>query len=130
MRVTWSFQVGVPDGDYERARRALGLNAGEDEIKEQTFEIQESPISQSDPDEEARAASYLKPLVQNEATEEVWSQNPSDNSSIAELALKENLIRYRIHRTENGTRKFFVLVKDKLRAGEILRQIKSGEPPR
>jgi hypothetical protein len=131
MRVIWKFRVGVRDTDYDSAKRALGLDR-EDEIEGQTFEIPESndPISQSNQlDEAARAGSYLKPLDQNEATEEVWSQSPSDHSSMVELALKENLIRYRIQREENGRRKFLVAPGDNLRAREILRQIKNGEPP-
>jgi hypothetical protein len=129
MTATWSYQVGVPDTAYESARRVAGLDADADEIEQQAFEILPAPVSQPDLDEERRAASYLTPLNQNEATAEVWSQNLSDNSSIVELALKENLIRYRIRHTENGIRKFLVNVKDEPKAREILHQIKNGEPP-
>jgi hypothetical protein len=130
--VIWHFQVGVPDSDYESAREILGLNAEDDEVKDQPVEIKESigPVSQSvQLNEEKKAKSYREPWDPNEATEKIWSQDPSDSSSVVELSLKENFIRYRIQSEENGRRKFLVAPRDKPRAREILRQIESGEPP-
>src|SRR5437868_10080352 len=102
MGVVWHFQVSVRDSDYRSAREALNLNADED----QPVEIPESVSVVGDPgqvDEEGGSSSYLEQWDPNQATEEIWSQGLSDSSSIVELSLKENLIRFRM-RSENGTR--------------------------
>jgi hypothetical protein len=130
MRVNWRFQVGVQDSDYEAARKVLGLSAVDDIVEDQTFEIPESPSSASSrPEYERRAHSYLKSWHPEKATVEVWSQVALETPSIVELALRENLIHYRLHRTENGKWKFFVLPEDEPRAREIVREIEKGEPP-
>jgi hypothetical protein len=131
MRVNWRFQVGVPDSDYESARAALGLSAAaDDNVEDQAFEIPESigPISKSSqPEDERRATrSYLKAWHPDNATVEIWSQVALD--TIVEMALRENLIHYRLQRDENGAYKLFVLPEDAPRAGEILREIVGGEP--
>jgi len=133
MGVNWRFQVSVPDYNYESARAALGLSAaGDDDVEDQTFEIPESigPIRKSSqPEEESKAAgSYLKRWRPENATVEVWSQVVLD--TIVEMALRENLIHYRLQRTENGTFKLFVLLEDAPRAREIVREIEKGEPPK
>jgi len=117
MRVKFGFQVGVRESDYESARAALGLNAAADEeIENQAFEIPECirPISEfSQPADERRlASSYLKPWHAENATVEIWWQVASDTPSIVELAFRENLIHYRLHRRENGRCKLFVLPED------------------
>ena len=60
-------------------------------------------------------------------TVEIWSQVALD--TIVEMALRENLVHYRLQRTENGAYKLFVLPEDAPRAREILCQIERGEPP-
>lgn len=134
MRVDWRYQVGVLDCDYEPARAALGLgSATDDNVEDQAFEIPESigPISKlSQPEDERRATrSYLKPWHPENATVEIWSRVALQIPSIVEMALRENLIHYRLQRTENGTCKLFVLPEDESRAREILREIEKGEPP-
>jgi hypothetical protein len=133
MRVNWRFQVGVLDSDYASARATLGLSLeGDDKVEDQAFEIPESsgPLSESDrPEEEGRAGSYLRPWHAENATVEVWSQVATDTPTIVELALRENLIHYRLQRAEDGTCKLFVLPEDEARAHEIVREIEKGEPP-
>lgn len=46
------------------------------------------------------------------------------------MALRENLIHYRLQRAENGAWRLFVLPEDEPRAREILREIERGEPPK
>lgn len=133
MRVDRRFQVGVPDCDYESARAALGLSAAaDDNVEDRAFEIPENigPISKSSqPDDKSRAAaSYLKAWHPENATVEIWSQVALD--TIVEMALRENLIHYRLQRAENGAYKLFVLPEDEPRAREIVREIEKGEPPK
>ncbi len=134
LRVDFRYTVGVLDSDYKAARAALGFTEGvEDEIRDQAFEIPESvgPTSEfSRSDEERRAHSYLEPWHPGDATVEVWSQVASSTPTIVELALKENLIRYRLGNPENGRRKLLVLPEDEPRAREIVREIHLGEPPK
>jgi len=134
MRVDWRYQVGVLDCDYESARAALGLGSvAADNGEDQTFEIPESigPISKlSQPEDERRAArTYLRPWHPENATAEIWSRVALHIPSIVDMALRENLIHYRLQRAKNGACKLFVLPEDEPRAREILREIEKGEPP-
>jgi hypothetical protein len=133
MGVIWRFEVGVADSDYGPATQALGLGA-DDGAEDQGFEIKEStgPVTEADcrEDQTKAADAYLKPWHAENATVEVWSQGASNTSSIVELSLTENLIHYRLDRTKNGLRRFFVLPEDEHRARKILREIERGEPPK
>ena len=133
MRVNWRFRVAVPDSDYEAARGALGLSAtAAAELEDEAVEIPESsgPISDSSlAGEERRAGSYLKGWHPEDATVEIWEQANIDAPTIVELALKENLIHYRLQRADDGTCRLFVLPDDELRAREIVHEIEKGEPP-
>ena len=131
--VDYRFQVGVLDCEYESARAALGLSAAaDDNVEDQAFEIPESigPISKPGQlEDESRAArSYLRAWHPENATVEIWSQVIRD--TIVTVALRENLIHYRLRRAENGAYKLFVLPEDESRAREIIREIEKGEPPK
>ena len=133
MRVIWKFEVTVLDSDYRLAKEALGFGEDDNETEEQDFAIAESvvPISEaSSRQNQPEARSYLGQWRPENATVEVWSQAASDTSSIVELSLTENLIHFRLNRTENGTKKFVVLPEDEYRAREILREIQDGDPTR
>ena len=73
---------------------------------------------------------YLKHWLPEDAIVEIFSQNAADTSSIVELSLRENLIRYRCDLQKDGSRKFFVLPEDEYRAREIVHEIKDGTPPK
>ena len=77
----------------------------------------------------ARSQAYLNEWDSKRATVEVGTQGPSDESSIVELSLKENLIHYRVEHLKNGARKYFVYAEDEPRAREIFREITAGDPP-
>lgn len=132
MGVSWKFAIGVSSFDYDAAKRALGLDVQANDSTDENLELRDTAANADGtrPDEaEVRAGAYLRRWRPEDATIKVWSQSASDTSSIVELSLKENLIRYRIDRGKDGMRQYFVLPKDELRAREILREIESGEPP-
>jgi hypothetical protein len=130
MGVDWKFKIGVPRSQFKLAKQAAGW-AVEKAPDDQGFELNaDSPITVGNSHEgEPKAGEYLKRWSPEDATVEVWSQRPTDGSSIIELSLKENLIHYRVDREGTGTRKYFVHPEDETRAREILRQIEKGEPP-
>jgi hypothetical protein len=72
---------------------------------------------------------YLKSWDASQATVEIVTQGPKDESSIVGLSLKENLIHYRVEHLESGARKYFVHPEDEARACEIICEIKAGDPP-
>ncbi len=132
MGVSWKFAIGVSSVDYEAAKRALGLDAQDDDSSDENFELRDAAATtdRARPAEaKVRATDYLRRWRPEDATIKVWSQSASDTSSIVELSLTENLIRYRIERRKDGMRQYFVLPRDEFRAREILRQIEKGEPP-
>ena len=123
MGVSWKFAVAVSGSDYEAAKSALGLDG-------QVNDSTDATSGDVRPDEaKVRAGEYLKRWRPEDATIKVWSQSASDTSSIVGLSLTENLIRYRLSRSEDGTRKYFVRPEDETRAHEIIRDIEKGEPP-
>jgi hypothetical protein len=131
MGVVWRFDVYVSSLDYPSARRVLGIEEGnEKESRDATFEIKEStaPVTELDPESQTRVEAYLNRWNPGDATVEVGARDASDESSIVELSLRENLIHYRLERLENGKRKYFVRAEDERRAREILREIERGEP--
>jgi hypothetical protein len=138
MRVKCLYEIGVPDGDYERAKELLGIEGEfadscydeEDEREAPPADSEESlPRDDSPPDAEVRNDSYLKPWYPEDATVEIWSQNGDDISGSVVMALKENLIHHRLDR-HDGVSKVFVLPEDEPRAREIVREITEGEPPK
>jgi hypothetical protein len=132
MGVSWKFAIGVSSFDYEAAKRALGLDAQANGSADENLELRDTAATTDGarPDEaEVPTRAYLRRWRPQDATIKVWSQSASNTSSIVELSLTENLIRYRIERGKDGTRQYFVLPKDEFRAREILRQIQRGEPP-
>jgi hypothetical protein len=130
MGVTWKFEIGIPRSQFALAKQAAGW-AVEEEPDGQGLELNEGSgmAVENSHGYEPNAGAYLKRWSPEDATVEVWSQRPSDKSSIIELSLRENLIHYRVDRDRTGTRKYFVLPEDEPRVREILRQIEKGEPP-
>lgn len=129
--VTWRFQIGVPRSQFELAKQAAGW-AVEKEPDDPGLELNEDSAitTEIEHDHGRSATAYLKRWSPEDATIEIGSQRASDKSSIIELSLGENLIRYRMDQEKTGARKYFVLPEDEARAREILRQIQKGEPPR
>jgi hypothetical protein len=129
MIVNWKYEIAVLSPDYVRARKLLGIEDeatdGEEQSDQAAIELPAVEDSEAD---EVRSDSYLGRWYPEDATVEVWSQSAEDTSSIVELSLTENLIRFGCHRSE-GTRKFFVLPEDESRAREIVREIKESMPP-
>ena len=130
MRVDWKFKVYVLASDYQTARRALGL-VEETESDDSVFAIEEKTGTGGDLNQDygARSRAYLNKWDSKLASVEVGTQCPSDESSIVELSLKENLIHYRVEHLKNGARKYFVHAEDEPRAREIFREITAGDPP-
>ena len=129
MRVDWKFRVYVLASDYQTARRALGP-VEDTERDDSVFEIEEKSGTGGElKDYGARSQAYLNEWDSKRAIAEVGTQGPSDETSIVELSLKENLIHYRVEHLENGARKYFVHTEDEPRAREIFREITAGDPP-
>jgi len=130
MVVNWRYEIAVSSSDYERARELLGIEdeatGGEDQADQAALELPAAENSTAD--ETAGGDSYLGKWHPEDATVEVWSQSAENTSSVVELSLKENLIRFRSH-SQDGTRKFFVLPEDESRAREIVREIRVVSPP-
>jgi hypothetical protein len=99
---------------------------GEDQADQAALELPAAENSTAD--ETAGGDSYLGKWHPLDATVEVWSQSAENTSSVVELSLKENLIRFRSH-SQDGTRKFFVLPEDESRAREIVHEIRDSVPP-
>jgi len=130
MGVEWKFKICVLDSDYQSAKRALGFEE-QTESDDSVFEIEEKTATDSgfNQDYEARSRAYLNHWDSELATVEVGSQPPTDESSTVELSLTENLIHYRVEHLENGARRYFVHAEDEARAREIVREIKTSDPP-
>jgi hypothetical protein len=130
MGVSWKFEIGIARSQFAMAKQAAGW-AVEEEPDDQGLELSEGRAMavENSHGYEPNASAYLKRWSPEDATVEVWSQRPSDKSSIIDLSLRENLVHYRVDRDRTGTRKYFVLREDEARVREILRQIEKGEPP-
>jgi hypothetical protein len=126
MTVYWDYKISIPASSYEKARNVLGIDEKYAE-DEPSFELPAATTLANDL--RVGSDSYLKKWNPENATIEVWTQKAADTSSIVELSLKGNLIRFRSERREDGTRKFFVLPEDESRAREIVREIEEGVPP-
>src|SRR5438552_14111028 len=130
MVVSWKFAIGVSSFDYEAAKRVLGLDVQANGSTDENLELRDTAgtTDGARPGEaQIRTGDYLRRWRPKDATIKVWSQSTSDTSSIVELSLTENLIRYRIERGKDGMHQYFVLPKDEFRARAILRQIERGE---
>jgi hypothetical protein len=121
MGVDWRFEIKVPHSLCDQARQLL--NGNSDEI----VALSADPRSTEQCD--AARRTYLRGLHPGDAVVEILSKKRDDKSSIVELSLDTNLIRFRTERQDDGTVKLFVLPEDESRAREIVRQIKEGEPP-
>jgi len=130
MGVEWKFKVYVLNSDYQSAKRVLGVGE-QTEGDDSVFELTETTAADSDfnQDYPSRSRAYLKRWDSKSFTVDVGSLPPTDESSMVELSLTENLIQYRVDHLPNGARKYFVHAKDEARAREIFREIKTGDPP-
>jgi hypothetical protein len=131
MSIDWRFKIAVLSPDYARARKLLGIEDeaidGEDQLDQAALEL---PAAEDSAVNEVRSDSYLEKWYPEDATVEVWSQSAEDTSSVVELSLKENLIRFRCHSdSDGGRRTLFVRPEDESRAREIVREIKESAPP-
>jgi hypothetical protein len=127
MAVKRKYEVGVRSGDYEKAREIVS----EDEEWEDQNQEDQNPTEASTTPAASTVSSYLKRWYPQDACVEIWSQSATDNiSSMLELSLRENCIRFRSERQPDGSRKFFVLPEDEFRAREIVREIEESTPPR
>jgi hypothetical protein len=121
MGVDWRFEIKVPHSLGDQARPLLNENPDE------TIELSPDPRL-TEQDDVARRT-YLRELHPEDAVVEILSKKREDESSIVELSLDTNLIRFRSERQDDGTVKLFVLPEDESRAREIVREIKEGKPP-
>jgi hypothetical protein len=129
MAVKRNYEVGVRSLDYEKARNVVPEH--EDWEENQKDLPPEDSAPHGHPDEEASSDSYLNGWYPQDASVEVWAQSARDNiSSMLELSLRENFIRFRSERQQDGSRKFFVFPEDEYRAREIVREIEESTPPR
>jgi hypothetical protein len=121
MGVNWRFEIKVPHSLRYQARQLLNENP--DEI------VELAPDPRLTKQDDAAKGTYLKELHTEDAIVEVFSEKRADDSSIVELSLDTNLIRFRSERQDDGTVKLFVLPEDESRAREIVREIREGKPP-
>jgi hypothetical protein len=99
---------------------------GEDQADQAALELPAAENSTAD--ETAGGDSYLGKWHPLDATVEVWSQSAENTSSVVELSLKENLIRFRSHR-QTGHASSSSSRKMSPRAREIVREIRDSAPP-
>jgi hypothetical protein len=121
MGVDWRFEIKVPHSLCDQARQLLNENP--DEI------VELSPDPRLTEQDGAARRTYLRELHPEDAVVEILSKKREDESSIVELSLDTNVIRFRSERQDDGTVKLFVLPEDESRAREIVREIKEGKPP-
>jgi len=137
MRVKWLYEIVVLDADYQRTKELLGIEKEFADSRYDDHEADEAPADSAEslppddspPDAEIRNDSYLEPWYPEDATAEIWSQDGEDISDGIAMAMKENLIHCRLDR-EDGVCRAFVLPEDELRAREIVREIREGDPPK
>jgi hypothetical protein len=121
MGVDWRFEIKVPHSLRDQARQLLNENP--DEI------VELAPDPRLTKQDDAAKGNYLKELHTADAIVEIFSKKRADDSSIVELSLDTNLIRFKSERQDDGTVKLFVLPEDESRAREIVREIREGKPP-
>jgi hypothetical protein len=121
-------EIAVSPSDYEGPGNSWALKTRQRVAKIRQAALELPAAENSTADETAGGDSYLGKWHPEDATVEVWSQSAENTSSVVELSLKENLIRFRSH-SQDGTRKFFVLPEDESRAREIVREIRDSVPP-
>jgi acylphosphatase len=127
MAMNRRFEVAVRSEGYEKARQVVG----EEEDWEDQDQEGQTPTENSTTPTASNDSAYLKTWYLQDASVEIWAQSATDNiSSMLELSLKENLIRFRSEQQPDGLRKFFVLPKDEYIAREIVREIEESTPPR
>jgi hypothetical protein len=134
MQVTWRYEIGVLETDYQRAKKLLGIEgefedacegSGDQVCTEADVDEQYLAPEESPPGKAIRNVAFLKPWYPEDATVEIWAQDGDDISSGIQMALKENQIRCRLA-GEEGVRKVFVLPEDQPRARQIVREIIEG----
>lgn len=135
MRVDWKFEIAVPAADESRAKELLGLPETIVEWDSELTEEDENqalcelPEGEESPEFPNKRVSYLEPWYPEDTTAQVWLQEASDASTMVEMSLKENRIRVRVERQEDGSKKYFVLPEDQADAPEIVREIVEDSPP-
>jgi hypothetical protein len=125
MGVEWRYEIKVPRDEFEQAQLVLdtGADAGE---RSDGMELPASPCVTQD---FANSRTYLAKLQAEDAVVEIFSKDPENQSSIVELSLRTNLIRFRTEVLDDGSVKLFVLPEDETRAREIVREMKESKPP-
>jgi hypothetical protein len=98
--------------DEEEAEALLGLSAQDDVAV---------PEKEND--------DYLDDWYPEDATVEVWSEAGNHLTWMIEASLRENRIRSRTDKFDDGSRKVFVLPEDEPRAREIVAEIVNASPP-
>jgi hypothetical protein len=121
MGATWRFEIKVPHHLWKRAQQLVKENP--DEI------VELPPDPRRTKQDDAVKRNYLRRLHPDDAIIEIFSTNPKDESSMVELSLRTNLIRFRRELQDDGTVRLFVLPEDESRAREIIREIEEGKPP-
>ena len=129
------FEIAVPVVRFEKAKEVLGIQIelGEEENLPSDEEIQ--AVMELPDHGDLSAGEDVKPnwdpenWHEEDATVEVWSSEQLRPGDTIELSLRENLIRFRSEKQEDGSLKLFVMPEDEARAREIVREIVDGVPP-
>src|SRR5215475_13258949 len=116
MEVDFKYEIGVSRSDYSRAMEIVGTEEGGSEDSVEIPAVDE-PQMQPSSDRSRNENSY-----DGDAEVEVFTQSRQDHSSIVELSLNTNRIRFRTEVEDDGTRRFFVVSEDEAPAREIIRQ--------
>jgi hypothetical protein len=146
-KVSRRYALAVPLESYERTKAALHVQedlpsalsgaewekleaVGEsDEPNDPQVEVNEvDEIASEDfwREQQIRREAYLRPWYPGDASVEIWSQDHAEEDDISgavEMALKENLIRYRLD-VHDRIHKVFVLPEDERQAREIVQEIR------
>jgi hypothetical protein len=133
MEMKWKFEIAVRSSLYEKAKEVLGIEIDplEKDLPDGA-EIQaamELPARDDLPVEEVHGDWNRKDWFPDDATLEIWSGNPKDSGSVVEMSLRENRINYRVEPESDVLKRVFVMLRDEMRAREIVREIVEGTPP-
>ena len=85
-------------------------------------------VDESTPGTVRKGSSYLGPWYPEDATVEVFTENPTFKSDLIEMSLEESEIRTRVEVQEGGFKKVFVSPEDESAAREIIREIVEETP--
>lgn len=132
MEVDWKYQIRVPASDFEKARKVLGYEEGDDteQPEEAAYEAAtELPARDDLPIEDLHGDWKPRGWYPEDATLEAWSGNPKESGSMVEMSLKENRINCRVALEGDELKRVFVMAEDEEHAREIVREIVEGAPP-